>query len=286
MQNQDLCYKEFSINCKGNLISLRTPMVMGVVNLTQDSFFDGGQYFDFEKALLQVEKDVHDGAAIIDLGATTTRSGTPVSHPDDEIKKLIPVIEAIKKSFPQTLISIDTYHSQVTEACLEKGADIINDISGGTIDEKIFEVTARYRAPYILMHIQGTPETMQIQPHYNNLMQEVIQQLKRQCDKAISYGIKDIIIDPGIGFGKTTEQNFELLQNLEVLSVLSHPILIGVSRKSLIWKTLQSSPQEALTGTIALNMHALSKGANILRVHDVKEAKETIEMYLALEKNR
>lgn len=276
----------YSVNCRGQLISFDQPQVMGILNLTEDSFFDGGKYFKKDEALKRAEQIINEGASIIDIGATTTKPGTPFSHPDEEIKKLIPVVELIRTSFPEIIISIDTYHSPVANAVMEKGAHIINDISGGLFDPEIFAVTAKYHVPIVLMHIQGTPETMQIQPKYKNLIQDVIYQLAVQTEAALSYGIQDIIIDPGFGFGKTVAHNFELLNKLEAFHVFRRPLLVGISRKSMIWKTLQTSAKDALTGTIALNMYALEKGADILRVHDVKEAVETVQMYLALKQQQ
>ncbi len=272
----------YSVRCKDRLLTFERPLVMGILNLTEDSFFDGGKYFKTNDALKRAEQMIREGAAIIDIGATTTKPGTPLSHPDDEIQKLIPVIETIRDSFPETFISVDTYHSTVAGVALESGAHIINDISGGKFDREIFKITAKHHAPIVLMHIQGTPATMQIKPGYNNLLQEVTHQLAVQTEEALSAGINDIIIDLGFGFGKTVAHNFELLSKLEAFHVFQRPLLVGISRKSMIWKTLQSSAKEALTGTIALNMYALEKGADILRVHDVKEAVETIQMHLAL----
>lgn len=275
----------FTLCMRGKLVSLETPKVMGILNLTKDSFYDGGLYHEFELAIHQVEHMVAEGVDIIDIGATSTKPGSPISHPEDEIKALTPIIDYITKNHPNIFISIDTYHSSVAEAALQSGAHIINDISGGLYDSKIFETTAQFKAPIILMHIQGTPETMQIKPNYKNLLQEVMLQLAQQKEKAVEAGIQDIIIDPGFGFGKTTANNFTLFEHLENFSIFKRPLLVGISRKSMIWKTLKTSPEQALTGTIALNMLALEKGANILRVHDVKAAKETIAIFHALHHN-
>ncbi|MCZ2394054.1 MAG: dihydropteroate synthase [Chitinophagales bacterium] len=255
---------------------------MGILNLTENSFYDGGKFFATNDAYSQIDKIVQEGADIIDIGASTTKSGSKISHPNKEIEKLSSIIEYITQRYPEILISIDTYHHQVADFCINAGAHIINDISGGLIDEKIFSIAAKYQVPIILMHIQGTPETMQIQPTYNNLIQEVIQQLNQQINKAIATGVKDIIIDPGFGFGKTLLQNFELFNLLNTFQLLNKPILVGISRKSMIYKTLNTTPQDALTGTIALNMLALEYGTNILRVHDVKEAFETLKIFNAL----
>lgn len=273
----------YSIQCNGQLFSLHQPVVMGILNLTEDSFYDGGWHQQEYDAKKRVREMIQDGASIIDMGATTTKPGTPLSQPDMEINKLQPMITYIKKNFPDILISIDTYHSAVADSCLNSGAHIINDISGGLIDPNIFPTTAKHKAPMILMHIQGTPETMQVQPKYNQLIQEVMLQLAQQTEKALDAGIQDIIIDPGFGFGKNTEHNYELMNKLEAFHVLERPLLVGVSRKSMIWKVLNSTPAQALTGTIALNMVALQKGAHLLRVHDVKEAVETIKIYQALQ---
>ncbi|HUH74996.1 MAG TPA: dihydropteroate synthase [Chitinophagales bacterium] len=272
----------FTLCMRGQILSLETPKIMGILNITKDSFYDGGLFHELDSAFQQVEHMIGEGADIIDIGATSTRSGSPISNPDDEIKALLPIINFITKNHPQKYISIDTYHHSVAEAALESGAHLINDISGGLYDPKIFETTAQYKAPIILMHIQGTPETMQVQPNYKNLIQEVMLQLAQQTEKAIEAGIQDIIIDPGFGFGKTITHNFSLFQQLENFSIFKRPLLVGISRKSMIWKTLQTSAEQALTGTIALNMLALEKGAHILRVHDVKAAKETIAIYNAL----
>lgn len=275
----------YSINCQGKLYTLDRPQVMGILNLTDNSFFDGGKYFDLKNAQNRVHQMIKDGVDIIDIGATTTKPGTPISDSEEEIDRLIPVIKFIRETYPNIWISIDTYHSSVAEKSLQAGAHIINDISGGLIDEKIFDVCAQYRAPYILMHIQGTPETMQLQPQYQNVVQDVVTQLLQQVKKADQAGVKDIIIDPGFGFGKTVEHNFKLMNQLEVFKIFQRPLLVGISRKSMIWKTLDTTPEFALTGTIALNMLSLEKGAHILRVHDVKEAVEVVKIFTAL-KNR
>ncbi len=274
-------FRAFNIQSKGKLYTFNRPQIMGIVNLTQDSFYDGGRYFIEKQAKKRIDEIISEGVDWIDLGAATTKSGTPLSNPKDEISKLLPIIEYAQKKHPDTLISIDTYQSLVAEACLDAGAHIINDISGGTIDSNIFSVTAKYRVPYILMHIQGTPENMQKKPSYNNLMQDVMSQLAIQIQKALEAGIQDIIIDPGFGFGKTTKHNFELLKKLEAFHIFNRPLLVGFSRKSMIWKTLNTTPQSnsALTGTTALNMYALTKGTQIIRVHDVREAKETVCLF-------
>ncbi|MCO5234232.1 MAG: dihydropteroate synthase [Chitinophagales bacterium] len=272
----------FSFNIKGKLIEYSSPLIMGILNLTKDSFYDGGKYDDERLAFQQIDKMVGDGADIIDMGAISSKEGSLISLPEIEIKKLIPAIRYIHQNYPHILISIDTYHHQVADECLSLGAHIINDISGGLMDEKIFLIASKHQVPIIIMHIQGTPETMQIHPSYNNLVQEVVLQINQQITKAKSYGVQDIIIDPGFGFGKTLAHNFELFNQIKTFQLFKRPILIGISRKSMIWKTLDTSPQNALTGTIALNMLALEYGTNILRVHDVKEAFETLKIFNAL----
>lgn len=276
----------YSINCRGKLLSFEIPQVMGILNLTDNSFYDGGKYFDENSAKARVHQIIDEGASIIDLGATTTKFGTPISDMDLELERLLPIIDFIKNEYPEIFISIDTYHGKVADISLEHGAHIINDISGGMIDESIFEVCAKHQAPYVLMHIQGTPENMQVQPQYGHVVQEVMTQLARQTKKAIDAGIKDIIIDPGFGFGKNISHNYQLMNQLEAFSILQRPLLVGISRKSMIRKVLDTTPQESLTGTIALNMYALSKGAQILRVHDVKEAVETVKLWQEIKKGQ
>jgi len=272
-----------TLNCKGSLLSLENPVVMGILNLTDNSFYDGGRYLTVEKALERALEMAEQGAAIIDLGAASSKPGSLISDPDKEIELLLPVIGAILKERPETVLSVDTYHSTVADAALQAGAAIINDISGGNIDPDILDVCARYQAPFILMHMQGLPENMQDHPQYQDLLTDVTDYFIRQVYKATEAGIKDIVIDPGFGFGKTIAQNFKLLRNLNSFCyMLNRPLLAGLSRKSMIWKTLNNTPEQALNGTSALNMVALQNGAKILRVHDVREATEVIRLYKAL----
>lgn len=269
---------QFTLNCQGQLIALDTPKVMGILNLTPDSFYDGGQHLSPQNYLAQAEQMLADGAAFIDLGAASTRPGADLLTAEQEIQRLIPALDHLVKAFPQAIWSIDTYHSRVAQAAHEHGAHLINDISAGMLDPEMLSVVAHTRMPYILMHMRGNPQTMQTQTHYTDLVQEMLVYFSERLQKACSLGINDLIIDPGFGFAKTQEQNFEALQKLELFHACEVPVLVGLSRKSMIYKTLQISPEAALNGTICLNTIALFKGAKILRVHDVKPAVETIRL--------
>jgi len=272
-----------TINCRGKLVSLDTPKVMGILNLTPDSFFDGGKFDDKTKIFSQVEKMLSEGADFIDIGAISSRPGASLITVKEELERLIPVLKELVKSFPEALFSIDTFRAEVAKQSIENGAAIINDISGGNLDENMFKTIAKLKCPYILMHMRGTPETMNSLANYENLTTDIIQELVFKIDKLIELNVSDIIVDPGFGFSKTVAQNFELLKELVILKkIIDLPILVGISRKSMIWRTLNVTANEALNGTTALNMIALEKGSNILRVHDVKEAKETITLFKAL----
>jgi len=274
---------QFFLNCGGRLISLAQPKVMGILNLTPDSFFDGGKYIQEADFLKQTEKMLREGADFIDLGAASTRQGADLLAAEKEIERLLPALKAIKKEFPQAIISIDTYQSQVAQAALDCGADIINDISAGLLDDSMMSVVAKYKVPYIMMHMRGNPQTMSGLTQYEDVVKEMMLHFSERIQKARSLGINDLVIDPGFGFAKTVEQNFEILQKLELFNLLELPILAGLSRKSMIYKTLKVNPEESLTGTIALNMTALHKGAKILRVHDVKAAVETVQLFGQME---
>ncbi len=266
------------LNCRGKIIELNTPKIMGILNLTHDSFYDGGRYNKVEAALKQTEKMLNEGADFIDIGASSTRPGAKNIKHEEEWILLKKHFVKIRKSFPEAIISVDTYHAQVAQNAIEEGADMINDISAGSYDTNMFNVIAHYNVPYIMMHIKGTPENMQLNPSYENIIKEILFYFSQRIQKLKLLGVCDIIIDPGIGFGKTIKQNFEILNKLEYFTALDYPLLIGLSRKSLIYKTLQTSPDNALNGTTVLNTFALNKGANILRVHDVKEAVETVKL--------
>lgn len=254
-------------------------IVMGILNLTNDSFYDGGKYIHKNEILKQTEKMIKEGALIIDIGAQSSKPGSRIISSKDELKKLLPTIKLIKKEFPDTLISVDTFWSKTAKASVSDGADIINDISAGEIDKKMFDTIAKLKIPYVLMHMKGIPENMQKHIKYNNIVKEVYNFFKDKIQDLNSKGFFDIVIDPGFGFGKSIENNFELLKNLEKLNDLNCPILVGTSRKSMIQKTLNVSVQNALNGTTITNTIALLKGASILRVHDVNEAIECIKIY-------
>ena len=266
----------YSINFKGNLISLSRPLVMSILNTTPDSFFDGGKYNSIEKALKKVEKDLNQGATIIDIGGYSTKPGGNKVTIDEEIRRTIPYIEKIVDTFPEINISIDTFRGKVAALAIDAGAGMINDVSAWNIDKEMFETIKKYNVPYVLMHMKGEPKNMQDNPRYENVTKEVIQFLSEKLNMLNSHGISDVIIDPGFGFGKTNADNYKLLKNIELLKVFKAPILVGISRKSMIYKTLKNNKLNSINGTTALNMFALSKGAKILRVHDVKQAMECI----------
>jgi dihydropteroate synthase len=267
------------MNCNGKLIDLSTPKVMGILNITPNSFYDGGKFDEENKIVMQVEKMISDGATFIDIGAYSSKPNAEFVSEAEEISRIIPVLELILKKFPETIISIDTFRSEVARICIENGAAIINDISAGNLDKKMYETIAKYNIPYIMMHMRGNPQTMQTFVNYENIVKEMLFYFSEKVAKARSFGINDLIIDPGFGFAKTLEQNFEVLQKLELFNILEMPILVGVSRKSMIYKTLQTNAENALNGTTVLNTFALTKGAKILRVHDVKEAVESVTLY-------
>ncbi|WP_417867829.1 dihydropteroate synthase [Xanthomarina gelatinilytica] len=267
-----------TINCKGNLIDLSTPKVMGILNLTPDSFYDGGKYKNESDILSQVYIMLKSGTTFVDIGAYSSRPNATHIEEAEELKRLLPIISLIIKEFPEILISIDTFRSQVAKHGIEAGAALINDISAGKLDENMLPTIATLKVPYIMMHMKGTPQTMQQQTDYKNLMKDILFYFSERIAKAHALGIIDVIIDPGFGFAKTTEQNFELLKHLELLKTLDKAILTGLSRKSMIYKTLKNAPKDALNGTTVLNTVALQKGASILRVHDVKEAMECVTL--------
>ncbi|OPZ99527.1 MAG: Dihydropteroate synthase [Bacteroidetes bacterium ADurb.Bin408] len=266
------------LNCRGKLLSLTHPVVMGILNITEDSFYDGRRYNTLEAAIKHTSDMLEQGAKIIDIGAVSTRPGAKAISAEDEWQKLSAFITPLRKTFPLALFSVDTYRAEVARRALEEGADMINDISAGDFDSSMFDVIAKYRVPYIIMHIQGTPQTMQQNPQYKDVVKDILFFFSEKIEKLNNLGINDVIIDPGIGFGKTIKHNYEIIRNLEFFTHTAHPVLLGVSRKSLIYKLLNISPQEALNGTTALHTVALQKGVKILRVHDVKEAMEVIKM--------
>lgn len=267
-----------TLNCKGKLIDISTPKVMGILNVTPDSFYDGGRYNDMSTLMGQVEKMLSEGATFIDVGAYSSRPNAEHVDEDAELNRIIPMVDKIIKNFPDCLISIDTFRSKVADLCIKAGASIINDISAGLLDKNMLSTVGALGVPYVMMHMKGTPQTMQKQTHYEDLVQEIIFYFSERIAEARSHQIKDIIIDPGFGFSKTIEQNYELLKKLELLKLIDLPLMVGISRKSMIYKILETDPINALNGTTALNTAALLKGVSILRVHDVKEAMECITL--------
>ncbi|MDT8414061.1 MAG: dihydropteroate synthase [Flavobacteriaceae bacterium] len=270
------------LNCLGRLIDLSTPRVMGILNLTPDSFYDGGRYTDESAVLRQVEKMLQEGADFIDLGAYSTRPKAAFVDEEEEAKRLLPVIALLLKNFPDILLSVDTFRHRIAQNAMETGVAMVNDISGGRFDQQMFETVAKLKVPYIAMHLQGTPQTMHEAYDYTQIDIDIVEGFSSTIQKLKSLGANDIIIDPGFGFSKNISQNFELLNRLDQFKILDAPILVGISRKSMIWKTLQTTPEAALNGTTALHSIALLKGAHILRVHDVKEAKECIALVGAM----
>lgn len=266
-------------------MDLSTPKVMGILNVTPDSFYDGGKYKSEGEIKAQAEKMLNDGASFIDLGAYSSRPGAHHISEEEECNRIVPIVRLLVKSFPQILISIDTFRSRVAHECLQEGAALINDISAGTLDPKMLDTVAAHRVPYIMMHTRGNPRNMAQQTDYQDLLGEILYYFSEKILLARQAGISDIIIDPGFGFAKTLEQNYEVLQKMELFHQLDLPLLIGISRKSMIYKLLDTTPMEALNGSTALNMYALTKKSNILRVHDVKEAVECISLYNAIDRH-
>jgi dihydropteroate synthase len=273
------------LNIKGSVLDLSIPKIMGVLNVTPDSFYDGGIYSSEKKILKQVEKMVLDGADIIDVGGYSSKPGATSITIEEEEKRVIPIIKLIYKTFKESIISVDTFRSEISEKSINAGASIINDISGGDLDNNIYKIAGKYKTPYIIMHMRGNPSNMQNNPVYKNINYEIIKDLSKKIDLAQNNGVCDIIIDPGFGFGKTIEHNYQILNNLKLYKILDKPILVGISRKSMIYKLLKTDPSKALNGTTVLNTIALINGANILRVHDVKEAKEVIKLCSFLKEN-
>ncbi len=266
------------VNCAGRQLDFQSPRIMGVLNLSPDSFYDGGKFQQEKIRVKKVEQMLQDGADIIDIGAVSTQPGAKEVSLEDETNRIVWPLQRLAKLFPDAIFSIDTWRSEVARECVLNGAHIINDISGGNFDEKMFETVAELKVPYILMHIHGTPENMQSEPIDVNIINTIHDFFKEKVSKLSSFGIEDIILDPGFGFGKTLKCNYTILKNLEKLRIDDLPLLGGISRKSMINKVINSSPSDALNGTTALNTIALMNGANLLRVHDVKEAAEAIQI--------
>ena len=277
----------YTINAGGRLLDLQTPVVMGILNATPDSFYAGSRTQTEAEIAARVHQIVDEGAGIIDVGAYSSRSGADDVPAEEEARRLRHALDIVRREAPDAIISVDTFRADVAKMCIEEGgAHIINDISGGTLDKNMFRTVARLRVPYILMHIQGEPHTMQQAPHYDNLEQEVFLFLSQRVDQLRQLGVADIILDPGFGFGKTLAHNYELMNRLEDFREFDLPLLVGISRKSMIYKLLGTTPAEALGGTIALNTIALMKGAHILRVHDVRAAVETVRIVETMKTGR
>ncbi|MEM9685779.1 MAG: dihydropteroate synthase [Bacteroidota bacterium] len=267
-----------TIHCKGKLIDLSTPKVMGILNSTPDSFFDGGKYNSEKNLLLQAEKMIREGATFIDIGGYSSRPGADHISQDEELKRVLPAITLILRHFPDALISIDTFRSHVASQCIAAGAVLVNDIAAGSMDKHMMATIAKHQVPYIMMHLKGTPQNMQQRTHYKNIVKDILFYFSEKVAFARYLGINDLIIDPGFGFAKTLQHNYEILRHLECFKTMELPLMVGISRKSMIYKSLNISAEEALNGTTSLHTVALIKGANILRVHDVKEAVECIAL--------
>ena len=268
-----------TINCKGKLLNLEVPKVMGILNVTPDSFYDGGRFEEETAVLQQTEKMMEAGASFIDIGAYSSRPGAKDISEDEELRRIEPMVTAIVDRFPEIILSVDTFRSIVARECLGAGASMVNDISGGDLDSNMMTTVAEFKVPYIMMHMKGTPQTMTEHTSYEDILMDIRYAFSEKLAKARRLKIKDIILDPGFGFSKTPSQNFKILKNLDLFQVFEVPLIVGISRKSMIYKTLDTTAEKALNGTTALHMFALEHGANILRVHDVKEAVECIRLY-------
>ncbi|NNC85041.1 MAG: dihydropteroate synthase [Bacteroidia bacterium] len=278
-------YPKPLITCRGKLLDFSETKIMGIINVTPDSFFDGGKYQSDKAILKRAESLIKDGASILDIGAMSTRPNAKVIGVREEISRLIPAIKAIRKEFNEVIISADTFRATIAKQAVDSGADIVNDISGGTLDSNMFEMVGELKVPYVLMHIKGTPQNMQVNPTYKNVANDVLKFFTKQVHQLRMKGVNDIIIDPGFGFGKTTEHNYSLLNHLQDFQLFDCPILVGISRKSMISKVIDVTSKNALNGTTVLHTLALLNGANILRVHDAKAAMEAIKIVGQL-KNR
>lgn len=272
-------YKKSTINCAGKLLSLHNPIVMGILNVTPDSFYEGSRIKGSEALLARAETMLQDGGTILDMGGYSSRPGAADISAEEERIRIIPAIRLVRNAFPDCIISVDTFRAAIAEEAVRAGANIINDISGGSLDQAMYATVSRLQVPYILMHMRGTPQTMSSLTGYEDLMLELVSYFEQKVAALNNLGVKDIILDPGFGFAKTVDQNFEILKRLEDLKIMGLPVLAGLSRKSMTYKTLDVPATEALAGTIVLNTIALLRGANILRVHDVKEAIQTIKLF-------
>ncbi|MBS3769182.1 MAG: dihydropteroate synthase [Bacteroidales bacterium] len=280
MEDKDTFFsRKYMINCNGALLDLSKPKVMGVLNVTPDSFYDGGRYFQEKTIKDQVGRLVAEGADIIDIGGYSSRPGADHIPIDEERKRLLPVLDLVRKHYPGVILSVDTFRSEIADQVVsDYRVDIINDISAGEMDPAMFETIAKLQVPYIMMHMKGTPQDMKYKARYGDMMKEITDYFSLKYDQLRKMGVKDIILDPGFGFGKNVEHNYQLLHNLEQFKIFELPILVGLSRKSMIYKILNTTPNEALNGTTVLNSIALMQGADILRVHDVKQTREVITL--------
>lgn len=279
-------FNKKTINCNGKLLDISNPLVMGIVNITPDSFYNNSIYNSEKEILTRVENILEEGGQIIDLGAYSSRPGAAHISEDEEYTRLSKALEVIKKKFSNLIISIDTFRAGIAKKTFQNfEISMINDISAGELDGKMFEIIAEINIPYVIMHMKGTPQNMQINPKYENIFKEIVKYFAEKIEKLTYLGVKDIILDPGFGFGKTIEDNYKLVNYLDRFSIFNLPLLVGFSRKSMIYKYLKINPEDALTGTTALNIVALQKGVNILRVHDVKEAVETVKIFNKLKEN-
>ncbi|XVJ65410.1 MAG: dihydropteroate synthase [Lacibacter sp.] len=274
----------YTLNCKGRLLVIEQPIIMGILNITPDSFYSGSRTATNDAVLAKAEQMLQEGATILDMGGQSTRPGSTRLSAAEEAERVVPAIQLVKQNFPACFVSVDTYHSDVAREAVEAGADLVNDISAGEMDAAMLSTVARLQVPYIAMHMQGTPDTMQQNPVYENVTKDVLDYFIKKTEQCRAAGIKDVLIDPGFGFGKTIAHNFQLLRELEVFQLLKYPVLTGLSRKSTIYKTLGTTADDALNGTTVLNTIALQKGASVLRVHDVKEAKEAIHLVTSVYK--
>jgi dihydropteroate synthase len=267
-----------TINCRGTLLDLSKPVIMGIINITEDSFYAASRTQHIDNILQKAAQHLEEGAGILDIGAQSTRPGAITIGADTELERLLPAVKALREHYPQAILSIDTYYANVAEQTIEAGAHIINDISAGDLDKEMIRIAGKLKAPYIAMHMQGTPDSMQQQPQYADVLQEVLDYFIRKKAECLEAGINDVIIDPGYGFGKTLAHNYTLLKRLDTFHMLDCPLLVGISRKSMVYKLLGTTPVDALNGTTVLNTIALQQGAHILRVHDVKAAVEAVKI--------
>jgi dihydropteroate synthase len=281
MKSKDTFFsKKYTLNCRGKLINLSTPAIMGILNVTPDSFYDGGRYQTEKVIIKRAEQIAEEGALIIDIGACSSRPGADNISREEEMKRLDSALRIVRKRLPDAIISVDTFRSDIAKTVVtDYEADMINDITAGGADRNMIDTIAGLKVPYIIMHIKGTPQNMQVNPEYDDLIEEIIKYFSEKLQKIKLAGICDVVIDPGFGFGKTLEHNYEILHRLDEFKIFELPVMVGLSRKSMIYKALGSSPEEALNGTTVLNTMALMNGANILRVHDVKEAAETVKLF-------